>query len=152
MIVFDLKCGNGHVFEAWFASSEGFARQRSDGQLVCAVCGDTQVDKAVMAPAVGTKSNRAETGSSEQRAVLRPEDQSRAAVLAKLAELQARMLEGSTWVGDAFADRARAIHYGEEAAAPIHGVVDRDSAAGLIEEGIAVAPLPLPVVPPGKRH
>ncbi|HVJ02972.1 MAG TPA: DUF1178 family protein, partial [Sphingomonas sp.] len=28
MIVFDLKCGAGHVFEAWFGSSAAYEAQR----------------------------------------------------------------------------------------------------------------------------
>ena len=55
MIVFDLRCTRGHVFEAWFASSAAYDAQRSDGSLACPVCGDGQIDKAVMAPAVAAK-------------------------------------------------------------------------------------------------
>ncbi|PXA90254.1 DUF1178 domain-containing protein, partial [Nostoc sp. 3335mG] len=35
MIVFDLKCGTGHVFEAWFGSSAAYEDQRSRGLLAC---------------------------------------------------------------------------------------------------------------------
>ncbi|MGQ7359595.1 DUF1178 family protein, partial [Streptococcus suis] len=58
MIVFDLRCAAGHVFEAWFASSEAYATQRAAGQVACPLCGDTAVDKAVMAPNIPAKTNR----------------------------------------------------------------------------------------------
>src|SRR3546814_7158852 len=60
MIVFDLCCAAGdHRFEAWFASSDGFADQQARGLIACPVCGDSAVKKAAMAPRVGAKSNQA---------------------------------------------------------------------------------------------
>ena len=70
------------------------------------------------------------------------------AAIAALAAAQARALEGSQWVGTGFADKARAMHLGEAPAAPIHGQTSAAEAKALIEEGVPVAPLPLPVVPP----
>jgi len=55
-------------------------------------------------------------------------------------------------VGRDFANRARAMHYGEEDHAPIHGQADPDEAAALVEEGVAVAPLPFPVIPPDAKN
>ena len=59
MIVFDLKCAShGHVFEAWFGSSADYEDQRARGLVACPICGDDEVTKAVMAPAVAAKGNR----------------------------------------------------------------------------------------------
>ena len=58
MIVFDLRCGTGHVFESWFGSSVAYEEQRAGGMIACPICGDTGVAKAVMAPNVGAKGNR----------------------------------------------------------------------------------------------
>ena len=143
MIVFDLKCGGGHVFEAWFGSSAAYESQRAAGHVACPMCGDTQIEKAVMAPGIATKGNA------------RPDPPSPAAVkqaLAMLAAKQAKALEGSQWVGGAFATRARAMHAGEEADAPIHGRASLAEAKALVEEGVPVAPLPMPVVPPEKAN
>lgn len=52
MIVFDLKCGDGHVFEAWFRDGAAYEAQASAGEIVCPACGDTAVAKAPMAPNV----------------------------------------------------------------------------------------------------
>ena len=68
--------------------------------------------------------------------------------MTRLAALQAEALRQSTWVGDKFADQSRAIHYGERAESPIHGQASLAEAQALIEEGIAVMPLPFPVTPP----
>lgn len=50
MIVFDLICSNGHGFEAWFRDSGSFDRLADNGDVQCAVCGDTKIRKALMAP------------------------------------------------------------------------------------------------------
>ncbi|WP_413740754.1 DUF1178 family protein [Sphingomonas sp. Sphisp66] len=149
MIVFDLKCGQGHVFEAWFGSSAAWEGQRAAGLVACPMCGSAEVEKAVMAPNVGAKGNQAPTVAAlaaSGEAPVPPEGIKPA--IAALAAAQARALEGSQWVGTGFAEKARAMHLGEAPAAPIHGQTSAAEAKALIEEGVPVAPLPLPVVPP----
>ena len=129
MIVFDLQClDGGETFEAWFRSNADFEEQRAAGLVQCPFCESTHVAKAPMAPSVPRKS--ADRG------------------LAKVAALQADLLKDSRWVGDAFADTARAMHSGEIAQAQVHGNATLAEAKALVDEGIPVAPLPLPVVPP----
>lgn len=140
MIVFDLKCAGGHVFEAWFGSSAAYAEQRAAGLVACPVCGAAEVEKAVMAPNVGAKGNQAVAAPIPPEAMK--------AAMAALAAAQAKALEGSQWVGAAFAGKARAMHLGEAPEAPIHGQASVAEAKALIEEGVPIAPLPLPVVPP----
>jgi hypothetical protein len=147
MIVFDLKCANDHVFEAWFGSSGAYEEQRAAGLVACPTCGDGAVAKAVMAPHVGAKGNqRAEVPAAPAKAPPPPEVVK--AAMAMIADAQAKMLEKSQWVGAAFADQARAMHLGDEPQAQIHGQATPEQAQELIEEGVPVAPLPLPVVPP----
>ena len=146
MIVFDLRCAGGHVFEAWFGSSADYEAQRGKALIACPMCGDTAIDKAVMAPNVAAKGNR------RSHAAPAPGKPDPKQLMAALAQAQAKMLEGSQWVGVAFADKARAMHLGEEAHAPIHGQASAEDARALIEEGVSVAPLPLPVVPPEQRN
>ncbi len=140
MIVFDLRCTDGHVFEAWFASSAAYDEQRGRRLIACPMCGDTGIDKAVMAPNIAPKGGGA------------PSPETVKAALAVLAQAQQQALKGSTWVGNAFASRARAMHSGEVDPAPIHGQATRAEAKALAEEGVAVAPLPLPVVPPDRAN
>ena len=44
------------------------------------------------------------------------------------------------------------MHYGEKDAVPIHGQATLDEARELIEEGVEVAPILFPVVPPGEAN
>jgi hypothetical protein len=152
VIVFDLQCGGAHVFEAWFASSAAYEEQRARGLLVCPVCGDGDVGKAVMAPNVGAKGNSRSSpvpeASTAGSAAEPPSPAAIKAAMQAIAGMQAKMLEKSEWVGRAFADRARAMHAGEADPAPIHGQTTRAEAEALAEEGVPVAPLLVPVVPP----
>jgi len=157
MISFDLKCGGGHVFEIWFRSSADYERQREARQVVCPICGASEVEKAVMAPAVAAKGNRRVAVSPEQVSQVMTtggehgEAQIRALVHA-LAEAQASALKDSQWVGDKFVEQARAMHYGETENAAIHGTANLRDAREMMEEGLPVAPLLVPIVPPDRAN
>jgi len=150
MIVFDLSCEQGHRFEGWFGSSEDYEEQRDSGLLDCPQCGSFAVDKAPMAPAVPRKGNQlpALPIAGKQTMTRGPMPPVVVEALQKLAEAQASALKNSKWVGNAFAEQSRAMHYGERDAETIHGQATPDEALGLFEEGIPVAPLPFPVAPP----
>lgn len=159
MIVFDLKCeGAGHVFEAWFGSSADYEDQKKRGLLACPMCGDTRIGKALMAPAIPAKGNRrveAPPAAPEQAApvaISTGDEAKMRALIDALATAQKKALEGSTWVGRGFAEQARAMHYGEQDRSSIHGEVAPEEAKALFAEGVEVAPLPFPVVPPQAKN
>ncbi|WP_374280560.1 DUF1178 family protein [Novosphingobium sp.] len=151
MIVFDLQCEPlGHRFEGWFASSEDFSGQQQRGLVCCPHCGSAQVIKAPMAPAVPRKGNqRAEPVQPMAAGKLPPEA---VEMLGKLAQVQAEALKQSRWVGDRFADVSREMHYGEREHETVHGQATLQEARELLEEGVPVLPLPLPVAPPDKLN
>ncbi|QNA83533.1 DUF1178 family protein [Sphingomonas sp. So64.6b] len=142
MIVFDLKCTDEHVFEAWFGSSVAFEAQRERGLIACPYCGATDVTKAVMAPSIPAKGNTRSMPSNL------PTPEAMKAAFQALAAAQVKALETSEWVGRAFADRARAMHVGDAPVAPIHGQSTAAEVKDLVEEGVPIAPLIVPVVPP----
>jgi hypothetical protein len=143
MIIFDLRCDRqGHVFEAWFGSSEDYAAQKARGLVSCPVCGAAEIDKAPMAPRVPAKANQGDA----------PPPEMVKAVLSGLAEAQKKMLDGSEHVGDRFPAEARAIHLGEAEARAIHGRASLKDARSLHEDGIPIAPLPFPVREPGEEN
>ncbi|HEU4652153.1 MAG TPA: DUF1178 family protein [Croceibacterium sp.] len=151
MIVYDLCCEDGHRFEGWFGSSDDYAGQRARGLVTCPECGSAAVDKAPMAPAVPRKGNSgapAPAASAKQPMARGPMPPEVAEALAQLAEAQARALKDSRWVGEAFAEQTRAMHYGERDPETIHGQASVEEAQALFDEGIPVAPLPFPVAPP----
>lgn len=137
MIVFDLRCDPaGHVFEAWFGSSDDYESQRARGLVDCPICGSGAVEKAVMAPRISGGGDTADVK----------------ALMAALATAQREMLAASEYVGPRFSEEARAIHLGEAEARSIHGQATRAEADALRAEGIGVAPLPFPVSPPGTEN
>lgn len=131
MIVFDLQCRDGgETFEAWFRSSAEYDEQQAAGIVQCPFCQSANVGKAPMAPRVPRK------GSDNP--------------LARLAAIQTEMLKGSRWVGDQFVETARAMHAGEIEREQVHGNATLEQAKTLVDEGVPVAPLPLPVRPPSQ--
>ncbi len=159
MIVFDLACRNAaHVFEIWFASSADYEDQKARGLVSCPYCGSTQVDKAVMAPNVAPKTNSrrepvsAGTSAPVPAAANVPTPAQFKEMVSKLAEVQAKMLENSDFVGTRFAEEARSMHFGEQELRPIHGQTSTEEAKALIEEGVPVAPLLLPIRQPKSEN
>lgn len=145
MIVFDLQCGNAHIFEAWFGSSSDYESQRARGLIACPLCDDAGIAKAVMALAIAAKGNRRADGAmpappipAEAPLAGAGSDNDRVTALLKA---QRAMEAQSDYVGRRFAAEARAIHDSGEARA-VHGEATVSEARALIEEGIGVLPLP----------
>jgi hypothetical protein len=172
MIVFDLECRTGgHRFEGWFGSSVDFTSQQARGLVSCPQCHSADVLKAPMAPHLGRKGNQvnvpalaaaakaekadntlptvtvpnAITPTAGPGVVLPPEA---AAMLQAYVRMQAEALKASCWVGEKFANDARAMHYGDKDHSPIHGQATAQEAHDLLEEGIEIAPILFPLVPP----
>jgi len=165
MIVFDLECRTAkHRFEGWFGSSKDYASQQERGLVSCPQCGSADVGKAPMTPNLGRKGNQIATvaPAKPQAAAQMPMIQAgqggtplppeAVQMMHKLAAMQSEALKESRWVGESFADDARAMHYGERDVENIHGQATIEEARELLEEGIDVAPLPFPVAPPGEAN
>ena len=151
MIVFNLGCEAGHRFEGWFASAEDFDRQRARGMLECPVCGVKAVSRLPSAPRLNlAATGKAEPGGEPHSPT--PAANEESASRTKMMEAQIafyqqlrQMLERSDDVGERFAEEARRIHYKETPERQIHGVATREETAELLEEGVAVLPLPFMV-------
>ncbi|MEG0822809.1 MAG: DUF1178 family protein [Burkholderiaceae bacterium] len=138
--VFNLCCDRGHRFEGWFASAADYDLQSDRGLIECPVCASRHIAKTPSAPRLnfGAVEAPVPVRAPAQPALLAKDPQLQAAVLAL-----ARQIAASTEdVGERFADEARAIHYDEAPQRSIRGVATRADAIELVEEGIAVMPLP----------
>jgi hypothetical protein len=144
MKVLNLQCMDQHVFEGWFASEEDFASQLARGLVECPLCGDRVIQKMLSAPRLnlgaGSKSEPVAAPTQEVIAG-NPEQLLQAAWL----QLARRILSDTEDVGERFAEEARKIHYGESAERGIRGKASAQQTAGLLEEGIEVMALPLPL-------
>ncbi len=140
MIRYTLRCAQAHEFEAWFRSIADYERAVKAGEAVCPVCGDTHVEKALMAPAVaGT--HKGGSGKDERVKLAAP-DPRRQAMHEAIKSLRKQVTENADYVGDRFAEEARKIHYNEVEARGIYGEATGDEAQALADEGIDFLPLP----------
>ncbi len=141
MIRYTLRCTNAHEFEVWFRSIDDYDRAVAEGEAACPVCGDTKVEKALMAPAVaGT--HKSETAPKDDKVKLAVPDPRQQAMVAALRELRKHVTENADYVGDRFAEEARKIHYDEVEAHGIYGEATSEEAKELADEGIGFMPLP----------
>jgi|SRR5579875_631779 hypothetical protein len=153
MIKFALRCAHGHEFESWFQSGEAFETQSKSGRILCPLCQAKDVTKAIMSPAIASRSGTEETKpvaqgqvpsnsqapSNSNVALLDPRD---IEARAMLNAFRRYILKETEDVGTRFAEEARKIHDGLVQERPIHGQANVEEARALIEEGIAVLPIP----------
>ncbi|HZK91541.1 MAG TPA: DUF1178 family protein [Stellaceae bacterium] len=129
MIRFSLRCASGHEFEGWFRNGDGYASQQKAGEIACPECGDTHVEKALMAPSIGR--------SRGARPPISP-----AQLRAALVELRQQVETHCDYVGPQFAEEARRIHYGEADPHGIYGEASENESRELAEEGIGFGRIP----------
>lgn len=141
MKVLDLQCAQQHVFEGWFASEDDFLGQRERGLVACPLCGDASITKRLSAPRLNLGSARAETSNTPEVVPAAAAEQTLQAAWMAVAR---RIVASTDDVGERFAEEARKIHYGETRERSIRGQASRAETESLLEEGIAVLPLPLP--------
>lgn len=157
MILFDLRCTKGHVFEAWFRDGDAFDAQAGAHEIACPLCGSRRIGKAPMAPRIG-KGGRSKTGvpaSREQAQVQAPSPPSTpspsssstppaspAGMMQALREIRRQVEANCDYVGERFAEEARRIHYGETDRRNIYGEASDAEARALDEEGVEFKRVP----------
>jgi hypothetical protein len=146
--VFDLSCEHDHLFEGWFSSQESYDDQLAQGLVRCPVCQSDQITRRVSAPHLNIGHLRSPPDKHPEAGV--PE---RAAVasltMEQLTRLQAEVLRQirqivrqTDDVGAQFATEARRMHSGEIQERPIRGTASAQECQELVEEGIAIMPIP----------
>jgi len=163
MIRYALVCAKGHSFESWFPNSAAYDKQAKCGLVTCPTCGDSKVEKAIMAPTLsGTKKRSkaavpvpaAEAPAAEAPAPDAPTPDAAKAPVAmmspqerefrtKLKELRDHLTKNADYVGQKFPEEARKMHYGEIDHRSIYGEASPQEAKELHEEGIEFHPLPV---------
>lgn len=134
MIIYDLKCREGHTFEGWFTNREAFEHQKAEGLIACPVCGDSDASLVPSLPAIVGR---------EARAAVKKPDTVPAAVKT-LRDVCEYIQKNFDDVGEKFADVARRIHKGEEDRRNIRGTTTQSEEETLREEGVPFIKIPLP--------
>ncbi|MFT5639123.1 MAG: hypothetical protein ACI861_001949, partial [Paracoccaceae bacterium] len=129
-----------HSFDSWFQTADAFDKLLASGLINCAVCGNVEIKKAIMAPRVLPARSAASkpVKPSHAGALSQPASPAEQAFV----ELRRKIEEKSENVGDDFAAEARAIHDGDAPERAIIGKATPEAAKSLIDDGIPVAPLP----------
>jgi hypothetical protein len=134
LIIYDLKCRDGHKFEGWFKDRAAFEEQRAKMLVACPVCGSTD---AVMVPssvAIRARDNRPSAGN----------DRNGTPPVKIFKEFQEYIHKNFDDVGDRFAEVALRIHHGEEDGRNIRGTTTQSEEENLRDEGVRFIKLPLP--------
>lgn len=131
MIVLNLQCSEAHPFEGWFDSTNEFDRQAQAEMVTCPICGDTRVVRLPSGPRV-LKANGESSADTRREFV--------AGMMRALTEMASQ----SEDVAERFPEEARRMHYGETEVRSIRGRATPQETRELLEEGIALLPLPVP--------
>jgi hypothetical protein len=159
MIHYQLRCEGGHEFDGWFKDSAGFEKLARAGLVECPICGGTQVQRALMAPAIAKPRPEAGPGagpalpdaaapSPPVPAAPGPATQPVAAgpmpaqVMALLQRIRAEVERNCDYVGRDFSEEARRMQAGESERRGIYGEATDAEAEALRDEGIEIARIP----------
>ncbi len=112
-----------------FVTEMGSRSQQKSGEIACPECGQTAVEKAMMAPHLG-------------RSRETPPPISPARFRAALLEMQRQVESHCDYVGNRFAEEARRIHYGEIDPHSIYGEASEEESRELTDEGISFGRVP----------
>ena len=140
MIVFDLECSNGHLFEGWFDSLESYDDQNAREMVSCPYCNDSTV-KRVISP-VAVKKSR-----SQDQKVPEAIDYQRLA-----REVVNYIKDNFEDVGTNFSAEALKIHYGVTEKKNIRGSATSEEEKTLKEEGIEFFKFPMPKTDEDKKN
>lgn len=168
MKVLNLRCSRLHSFEGWFGSEQDFQDQLRRDLILCPMCADNHVQKMPSAPRLNFGAQPAPSSSRPEcapspvaalpdafpsskdalcsspidRTAMTESGQAAAAQAVLLAALR-QVVATTEDMGQRFSEEARRMHYGEIKARAIRGQASVRETVELLEEGIAVMPLPM---------
>jgi hypothetical protein len=144
MKVLNLRCAGGHLFEGWFGSDDDFIDQNGRGAIECPMCADRIIARMPQAPRLNLSGgSSSKEPPAENAAEAKPDPA--VEMQSRWLQLARHVLQTTEDVGDRFPDEARRMHYGEIGERGIRGRATADERRELLDEGIEVVPLPLPV-------
>lgn len=163
MLVLNLSCTNGHLFEGWFGSNEDYESQQRRAMLSCPMCDAAHITRMPSAPRLNVSHLRegaagrevaqdpdaavattpAQTPHHAAKPPANPSAPSSQSPEVLWKQIVEHVLKNTEDVGEQFAEEARRIHYGESEQRGIRGSATADDTAALLDEGIEVMPLPV---------
>ena len=133
MIIYDIKCENGHTFEGWFKDRQAWIEQNASRLVSCPVCNSYSVEIAPSSLTIMGKDSKPPRNKEDQGV-------SRGQVL----QSWRRYIENFEDVGNKFAEVALKIHAGDEERRNIKGTTTPQEETVLKEEGVSFVKITLP--------
>ena len=133
MIVYDIRCENGHVFEGWFDDRRSFEEQKEKNLVDCPICGTIRVSLAPSTFGIGGRAKKAEAEQEGKK------EMDQEVSVRQMAEFLEKNFED---VGPQFAEEALKIHFGETEERGIRGTTTPQEEQELQEEGVAFMKIP----------
>ncbi len=134
VIIYDIKCENGHKFEGWFKDRWAWIEQNARKLVCCPVCNSANVEIVPSSIAIMGKSSKK----------LDESNKTQAGHGTSLQTLHQYIADNFEDVGSKFAEVALKIHYGEEEKRNIRGTTTPQEEVNLKEEGVSFIKIPLP--------
>ncbi len=131
MISFDLECVKGHKFEGIFKDYESYNDQFNNKMIACPVCESLEIKRLYTGCSIQSRSSDGISLAKDNPNIFD---------IIKMVNEYVR--ENFENVGTEFADKARSMHYGIDDQKNIYGTSTPQEIKELLDEGIAVIPLP----------
>jgi len=133
VIIYDLRCENGHKFEGWFQDRAAFETQKTQKLISCPICDGYDIEMVPSSIAIMGK----DVKSSEN---YHTKELSPMKALKAVHDYIDKHFED---VGDNFANVALKIHHGNEEGRNIRGTTTEREEENLREEGVQFFKIPL---------
>jgi len=136
VIIYDVKCENGHKFEGWFKDRQAWIEQNAQRLICCPVCNSSNLEIAPSSISIMGKDSTMVDKNNEKNISLSPDQ--------ALQWLNKFIENNFEDVGNKFAEVALKIHYGDEGKRNIKGTTTPQEETTLKEEGVSFIKIPLP--------
>ena len=130
MITIDFECKKQHKFEGIFKDYAAFKEQHESLKIQCPLCGTDEIKRIFTGCSI--QSRRSEETKKNKIS---------GSILDQIREFNTFVKNNFENVGDTFAEKARAIHYGIEEERNIYGKTTPSEVKELIDEGISILPV-----------
>ncbi len=136
MIIYDVKCENGHKFEGWFKDRQAWIEQNAQRLICCPFCNSCNLEIAPSSISILGKDSKMAAKNNEKNISPSPDQ--------ALQWLNKFIENNFEDVGNKFAEVALKIHYGDEEKRNIKGTTTPQEETALKEEGVSFIKIPLP--------
>lgn len=146
MYIVDLECEGGHKFEGWYDSAAELHELEARGEVTCPLC-ESPAHTVPTASRVSTSKTRPVAHAparAREHVASSPPAKMPLEVQKALAKVIQHVRQTHEDVGPRFAERALAMHRGDEPHKPIRGEANESDEARLLDEGVPFLKLPVP--------